>query len=200
MRVCLRERELYLLKSFSVSSSSSPCPRRRRWRSSMSNAIIFSNSWFRAWTRQTHTYSDIKKKKNYSFSGITVFFLFFFLTRVTDLNLTFLQYRCCVCTWFECVTISVLCSGKLWYRLEMIWTATSVFPVPGGPTTYSKGKEQMISEEVSDWMQYNIYTNTQRETDRHFNYRFKTLADTWVTAVRNEFISPHWLGVKDFKR
>ena len=37
--------------------------------------------------------------------------------------------------WFEWVTISVLCAGKLWYRLEMIWTATSVFPVPGGPTT-----------------------------------------------------------------
>lgn len=25
--------------------------------------------------------------------------------------------------------------GKLWYRLEMICTATSVLPVPGGPTT-----------------------------------------------------------------
>ena len=38
-------------------------------------------------------------------------------------------------TWLEWVTMRVRCSGKLWYRLEMIWTATSVFPVPGGPTT-----------------------------------------------------------------
>lgn len=41
----------HLLKSFSVSSSSSPWPRRRRWRSSMSRAMIFSNSWFKAWCR-----------------------------------------------------------------------------------------------------------------------------------------------------
>lgn len=39
----------HLLKSFSVSSSSSPWPRRRRWRSSMSRAMIFSKSWFKAW-------------------------------------------------------------------------------------------------------------------------------------------------------
>jgi hypothetical protein len=25
--------------------------------------------------------------------------------------------------------------GQLWYRMCMIWTAVSVLPVPGGPTT-----------------------------------------------------------------
>ena len=45
----------HLLKSFSVSSSSSPWPRRRRWRSSMSRAMIFSNSWFKAWCRVVAT-------------------------------------------------------------------------------------------------------------------------------------------------
>ena len=34
----------YLLKSFSVASSSSPWPRRSKWRSSMSRHMIFSNS------------------------------------------------------------------------------------------------------------------------------------------------------------
>ena len=38
-----------LLKSFSVCSSSSPCPILSRCLSSISRAIIFSNSWFKAW-------------------------------------------------------------------------------------------------------------------------------------------------------
>ena len=31
--------------------------------------------------------------------------------------------------------ITVLCVGKEWYKHAIIWTATSVLPVPGGPTT-----------------------------------------------------------------
>ena len=31
--------------------------------------------------------------------------------------------------------ISVRCSGKVWWMLDTICTAVSVFPVPGGPTT-----------------------------------------------------------------
>ena len=38
----------HLLKSFSVSRASSPWPRRSKWRSSMSKAMIFSKSWFNA--------------------------------------------------------------------------------------------------------------------------------------------------------
>lgn len=38
----------YLLKSFSVSRASSPWPRRSKCRSSMSRAMIFSKSWFKA--------------------------------------------------------------------------------------------------------------------------------------------------------
>ena len=37
--------------------------------------------------------------------------------------------------WLLCVTRRVRWLGKFWYRLEMICTATSVLPVPGGPTT-----------------------------------------------------------------
>lgn len=42
------------------------------------------------------------------------------------------------CTWFEWVMSRVLWSGWLWYKQCMIWTAVSVFPVPGGPTTIVK--------------------------------------------------------------
>lgn len=82
----LYDSETDLLKSFSVSRASSPWPRRSKCLSSMSRAMIFSNSWLSAW--------------------------------------------------LEWVTISVRWAGKLWYRLLMICTATSVFPVPGGPTTW----------------------------------------------------------------
>mmetsp|Transcript_39424 Transcript_39424/g.66210 ORF Transcript_39424/g.66210 Transcript_39424/m.66210 type:complete len:247 (+) Transcript_39424:1608-2348(+) len=37
--------------------------------------------------------------------------------------------------WLECVMSSVRSLGRLWYSSCMICTATSVFPVPGGPTT-----------------------------------------------------------------
>ena len=36
--------------------------------------------------------------------------------------------------WLECVTRRIFWEGKLWYKFEMICTAVSVLPVPGGPT------------------------------------------------------------------
>ena len=37
--------------------------------------------------------------------------------------------------WFECVMISVRCELNVCAMFETIWTAVSVLPVPGGPTT-----------------------------------------------------------------
>lgn len=42
----------HLLKSWSVWSSSSPWPSLSRWRLSISSAMIFSNSWLRAYTKR----------------------------------------------------------------------------------------------------------------------------------------------------
>ena len=45
------------------------------------------------------------------------------------------RVRTWLSAWFECVMMSVRCCGKVWWMLEIICTAVSVLPVPGGPTT-----------------------------------------------------------------
>lgn len=123
----------YLLKSFSVSRASSPWPRRSKCRSSMSRAMIFSKSWFKAcltkknscesfhnkWFQPLHFWSEVKHHNCWStINKRTIRNLWemkpLWTTEADTSRNIKLHSVCVYLTWLECVTIRVRWSGKLW--------------------------------------------------------------------------------------
>lgn len=123
----------YLLKSFSVSRASSPWPRRSKCRSSMSRAMIFSKSWFKAcltkknscesfhnkWFQPLHFWSEVKHHNCWStINKRTIRNLWemkpLWTTEADTSRNIKLHSVCVYLTWLEWVTIRVRWSGKLW--------------------------------------------------------------------------------------